>query len=266
MFAAAVDDGLISRNPLDAKSVSRPQPDKHEAVPLTLDEVEALSRALRHRPGCKTKCEKCGPSRYEILPKLGAATAMRQGEMLAIDVHKDLDFLRRVVHIRRQLKTIHGTSVFAPLKNDKIHDVPMTDTTAIMLAEYIRSYPPESVTLPWKARDGEPVTFTLLLSGGPGLPMEKNVVNYRWRGALKRAGIPCDRRHMMHVTRHTFASSCLSAGISIRAVAECLGDTEATVQATYSHLMPDDTDRLRKAIDGFFTRRPDNGAQEVNAS
>jgi hypothetical protein len=38
VFSAALDDGLIARNPLQAKSVSRPVPDKHEAIPLILDE------------------------------------------------------------------------------------------------------------------------------------------------------------------------------------------------------------------------------------
>jgi site-specific recombinase XerD len=64
---------------------------------------------------------------------------------------------------------------------------------------------------------------------------------------------------MMHVTRHTFASLCLSEGISVRAVAECLGDTEATVQKIYSDLMPDDTDRVRKAIGKFFIRPAADG-------
>lgn len=59
---------------------------------------------------------------------------------------------------------------------------------------------------------------------------------------------------------------CLSAGVSIRAVAECLGDTEETVMMTYSHLMPDDTERVRKAIDGFFKRPPQDGAPEAKAS
>jgi hypothetical protein len=48
---------------------------------------------------------------------------------------------------------------------------------------------------------------------------------------------------MMHVTRHTFVSACLSAGLSVRGVAEFIGDTEGTVQKTYSHMMPDDRDR-----------------------
>lgn len=112
----------------------------------------------------------------------------------------------------------------------------------------------------------EPVTHTLLLSRGPGLPMHPQAgLNDRWRAALKRAGIGCDRYHMMHVTRHTAASAWLSAGLSVRAVAEFLGDAEATVQATYSHMMPDDRERARKAMEQFFTR-PAAGARKASGN
>jgi integrase len=266
VFGAAVDDGLIPRNPMHAKSVSRPVPDKHEATPLTLEEVDALSMALRHVPGCAAECDRCGPSRYEVLPYLGAATGERQGEMFAIDAEADIDFLRRVLHVRRQVKVIRGKEVFAPLKNDKAHDVPLTDDAVVMLSEYIRAYPPERVTLPWKSAGGEPRTHALLLSRGPGLPMHHKRVNARWHAALRRAGIPDDRYHMMHVTRHTFVSSLLSEGISVRAVAEFIGDTEATVQATYSHMMPDDRDKARRAMERFFTRAADGAERKAGRS
>lgn len=252
VFGAMVDDGLIPRNPLHAKSVTWPDPDSHEAIPLTLAEVEALSAGLRHSPGCRRDCGNCGPSRYEILPWLGAATGERQGEMFAIDTGRDIDFLRRVLHVRRQVKIIRGKQVFAPLKNDKVHDVPLTDSAVLMLSAYIRQFPPEKVTLPRVRADGDPETFTLLLSRGPGLAMHRHLVNKRWHAALRRAGIPDDRYHMMHVTRHTFVSACLSAGLSVGAVAEFIGDTEATVQKTYSHMMPDDRDKARKAIERFL--------------
>jgi integrase len=69
---------------------------------------------------------------------------------------------------------------------------------------------------------------------------------------------------MMHVLRHTAASAWLSAGISVGAVAEFLGDTESTVQATYSHMMPDDRERARKAMERFFTR-PTEGQKDSAA-
>jgi site-specific recombinase XerD len=71
---------------------------------------------------------------------------------------------------------------------------------------------------------------------------------------------------MMHVTRHTFVSACLSEGISVRAVAEFIGDTEATVQETYSHMMPDDRERARKAIERFFARPADSDRLKAGRS
>jgi hypothetical protein len=72
--------------------------------------------------------------------------------------------------------------------------------------------------------------------------------------------------HMMHVTRHTFVSACPSEGISVRAVAEFIGDTEATVQQTYSHMMPDDREPARKAIERFFARSADGDRLKAGRS
>lgn len=110
------------------------------------------------------------------------------------------------------------------------------------------------------------MTFTLLLSRWPGLAMHRKMVNDRWHAALRRAGIPCDQYHKVHVARHTFVSACLSEGISVRAVAEFIGDTEATVQQTYSQMMPDDRERARKAIERFFARSADGERLEAGRS
>ena len=42
------------------------------------------------------------------------------------------------------------------------------------------------------------------------------------------------------------------SSLSAPAVAAWLGDTEQTVYAAYAHMMPDDTERGRKAMDVFF--------------
>jgi hypothetical protein len=39
--------------------------------------------------------------------------------MFAIDAENDIDFLRRVLHVRRQVKIIRGKQVFAPLKTTR---------------------------------------------------------------------------------------------------------------------------------------------------
>jgi integrase len=55
--------------------------------------------------------------------------------------------------------------------------------------------------------------------------------------------------------RHTFASTLLSAGVSVKAAAEWLGHKSATITLeTYAHLMPVDEDRARGVLDQAFGR------------
>jgi integrase len=137
VYIAAMDDGLINRNPTRAQSVTRPKPDEKKAKPWTLAQVEGMSGAL--------------PRRYAVLPYLGAGTGMRQGEMFGLAVD-DVAFLGRrpVIRVRRQVRIVGATLCFAPVKNDKEHDVPLSEALAPVLAEHIRRYPPHPVALPWK--------------------------------------------------------------------------------------------------------------------
>jgi len=122
-----------------------------------------------------------------------------------------------------------------------------------ILAEHIRQFPPAAVTLPWLVPDGEPTTFALLVTRS-GAALNRNDVNrIYWQPAQRRAGIDPAQRQGMHVLRHTAASAWLSGGADFVAVAAWLGDTVATVHATYAHMMPDAGTRGRKAMDAFFT-------------
>jgi integrase len=250
IFIAAVDDGLIARNPLRAQSVTRPKASEAKARPWTLGQVDAMAAAL--------------PRRFAVLPYLGAGAGMRQGEMFGLAVD-DIDFLRKVIHVRRQVRLIGNVPCFAPVKNGKMHDVPLAESLAPVLAEHIRLHPPARVTLPWIVPGGEPVTFTLLVTRPDGGAMHRTRFNEsHWQPAREKAGIvpappkgvrrTAARDQGMHVLRHTAASAWLAAGVGIAAVASWLGDTEQTVLATYAHFMPEDDDRGRRAMDLFFTR------------
>jgi integrase len=166
VFLAAIDDGIVSRNPVQAKSVTRPKVPERKAQPWTLDQVDAMAEALG--------------GRYAALPYLGAGAGMRQGEMFGLaDV--DVDFLRRVIHVRRQVRLIGTVLCFAPVKNDKSHDVPLSESLAPVLAEHIRQYPPVTVTLPWKVPGGKPATFTLIFTRPGGVAMNSTfVITPRW--------------------------------------------------------------------------------------
>ena len=62
IFLAAIDDGIVSRNPEQAKSVTRPKVPERKAKPWTLAQVDAMAGALG--------------GRYAVLPYLGAGAAL----------------------------------------------------------------------------------------------------------------------------------------------------------------------------------------------
>lgn len=238
MFTAAVDDGIIVRNPLRLKSVQWPSPEYPEAVPWTPGQIAAVAGEL--------------PARYEALPYLGAASGQRQGEMFGLAV-SDLDFLRRNVHVALQLKLVRGKLVFGPIKNKKIRDVPLTDEVIPVLSEHIRRFPPVEVTLPWVKPDGKPVTRRLVFTNSRGGPIIRQGFNLTWQRAWRKAGVPDrGRKNGMHVTRHTFATELLSNGVSLAKVAAYLGDTKEMVLATYAHFLPADESRARDVMGAFF--------------
>jgi integrase len=258
VFIAAMDDGLVIRNPVQAKSVTRPAPPEAKARPWTLGQVDAMAAALSPR--------------LAVLAYLGAGAGMRQGEMFGLAAD-DIDFLRKVIHVRRQVRLVGGRPCFARVKNDKIHDVPLAESLAPVLAEHIRLHPPARVTLPRQVPEGEPVTHALLVTFTDGRVLHRSRFNesHWWPAQVKAGLVPgpapgarrAPAREMgMHALRHTAASAWLSAGVNVAAVAAWLGDTEQTVLATYAHLMPDDTERGRKAMDAFFT----GSAPDVHAA
>jgi integrase len=69
----------------------------------------------------------------------------------------------------------------------------------------------------------------------------------------------------MHALRHWYASVLLDAGESIRAVSEYLGHSDpGFTLRTYTHLMPNSTERTRAAVDAAFAagRHAGEGADQ----
>ena len=132
---AAIDDGLIQRNPCRARSVRPPRPDKRKIVPWEAAAVDAVRAELSPR--------------YQALTDIGRGLGVRQGEALGMAV-EDIDFLRRVVHVRRQVKRLGNGLIFAPPKGGRERDVPLPASVALRLSAHIAEFPPVLVTLPWR--------------------------------------------------------------------------------------------------------------------
>lgn len=79
--------------------------------------------------------------------------------------------------------------------------------------------------------------------------------------ACRAAGAPALRYHDL---RHTFASTLLSRGVSVKAVADWLGHASPTITlATYAHLMPADGEVARAVLDAALAA-PADATKEGN--
>lgn len=237
IFAAAVDDERIVKNPCRASSVRVPRADVRRIEPWRGEHVDGVHDAL--------------PARYRVLVTLGAGIGLRQGEVFGLAVD-DVDFLRGVVHVRRQVKLFAGNrQAFAPPKGGKTRDVPLPQAVSLELAAHLAAHPPCEVSLPWQRVDGPSATASLILSSRERRALNRNYVNTSlWGPALAAAGLERVRSNGMHALRHWYASVLLESGVSIKALSEYLGHADpGFTLRTYTHLMPSSEEKAREAVD-----------------
>ncbi|MFF7341479.1 tyrosine-type recombinase/integrase [Streptomyces sp. NPDC008163] len=251
VLSAAVDDGLLPRNPCSAKSVRPPSVERRRVTPWLASQVQAVRQAL--------------PQRYRTMVDTGAGCGLRQGEIVGL-AEDAIDFEAGILRVIRQVKLIQGTAVFAPPKCNKERDVPLPSSVAEALRVHMDACKPVEVTLPWRKPDGPKVTARLLFTNtAAGVVWRSNFNIQEWKPALAAAGLipgaqegkyESAREHGMHALRHFYASVLLDAGESIKAVSQYLGHTDpALTLRVYAHLMPESQERTRKAVDIALRRR-----------
>jgi integrase len=229
---------------VQASTVKPPTISRGRIIPWTTELVTAIVDAQ--------------PERYQAVTLAGAGLGVRQGEGLVLAL-EDVDWLRKVVHITRQVKIVRNALVFGPPKGDKTRDIPLPDTVALAFAAHLERYPAVPVTLPREQPDGDPVTAELLFTTERRGALRRQTFNGAvWHPALAAAGLQPSRGTGYHQLRHHYASVLLDAGVSIRQLADHLGHADpGFTLRTYTHLVPDSEDRSRRAVDAAFARHHD---------
>jgi integrase len=201
----------------------------------------------------RCRCRRSVPLTVDV----GAGCGLRQGEIFGLSPD-DLDNVRPILHVRRQIKIVRGKLIFSAPKGGKVRDVPLPTSVAQRLAAHAEQYPPVEVSLPWGTSTGDPQTVRLYLTEPNGLPLQRPAFNTGvWKRAVRATGIEDHRRNGMHVLRHTYASVLLDAGESIKALSGYLGHTDpGFTLRVYTHLLPASEDRTRRAIDAAFADDP----------
>jgi integrase len=234
IFSAAVADDLIAKNPCNSR---KPVPDPHHVTPWRLAWVTGMRDTL--------------PARYAIVATLAAGVGLRQGEIFGLSPD-DIDFEAQTIDVRRQVKLSHGNQPYLALpKGRKTRVLPLPSVVADALHDYLATFPPRELTLPWDRPDGPPRTVSLLLTSREHKPVNRNYFNAKiWKPALIANDVPATRENGCHALRHFYASVLLDGGESIKTVSQRLGHADpAFTLRTYTHLMPDSRSRTQSIID-----------------
>ena len=192
ILAAAVDDGLLASNPCASSSVKAPKVARGRVVPWTVERVQAVVDGH--------------PAEHRAAPIVGAGCGLRQGEVFGLAVDA-VDFLRRTVHVRQQVRLVGGQLVFAPPKGGREREVPLADVVSVALAEQLRTASPVEVTLPWLEPGGKPTTASLVFVNRDGGALTRAYYTHNaWKPALASAGVERGRANGFHALRHHYAS------------------------------------------------------------
>lgn len=222
VFAGAIGDRLIAFDP--SNGVKRPSTASRAStmkIPSS-EQVKALMDASEPF--------------FRIAFVAGAFAGLRQGEVCGLQLG-DIDFLRRQIHVRRQVQreSPAPVEIRAPKYNsDRTIHLPQS-----VLQEFTRHL----------QEFGTYGDDQWLLLGRDGGPMWPRMHEYRFSKAAKEVGL----EFTSHDLRHFFASGLIAAGVDVVAVQRAMGHKSASVTLdTYSHLWPSAEEKTRGAVESIF--------------
>ena len=203
--------GLVQTNV--CSNVQRPRIQRDEVVVFDPSEIHVMLSQAKYEP-------------LKALWVLALTTGLRHGEILGLQAH-DYDRQQGTLSIRR---TVYNNVVGTPKSKNGRRRIKLP-----RLAQDVVERHTEGIS-------GDAWMF----SNGADNPIRNNTfVTRHWRPFLQRAGVEYKN---FHTCRHFVASTLLSKGLPISAVARFMGHDEQTLLSTYSHLMPDMMDTVAAAM------------------
>jgi integrase len=217
-FAAALDEGLISANPITG-ILKRLRIKREKKIPFeafTHDEVDLfLETCLKHHP--------------EHYPFFMAAfrTGCRLGELLALK-WADVDWNGRFIRINKSYRK----GALGETKTGKARLVDLSD----QLTEVLRGHYQQARVGGLALGKDEVALSDAVVFPHKGKYMEQNHIRRVFKRLLVKAGL---REIRLHDARHTYASQLLSEGVSPAYVQAQLGHYSISITVDiYGHLIP----------------------------
>lgn len=229
LLARAHDDGLIARVPRINVPKAPPSRSVKRADLLTAEEVAAMVDAAN------TSAPN-SPARPWLARMILVATGsgLRVSELGGLRV-RDVDFLRRELHVREQTAP-DGYGWVALKSGTSQRTVPVPQEVVDVIAEQLRECPRGRDESVWGREPGRDGRLRLHDRGSVGRALSRVVKLHGLRPAT------------MHDLRHFYASALIAAGVPVSGVQAALGHgSAATTLRVYTHLWPGADEVTRNA-------------------
>ena len=218
----AVQEHMISRNPLD--SVDTPKPNYGKKQILTEEQLKTFTDLV----------ERDEVWRDFFYTEL--TTGLRRGEICALR-WEDFDEAEGQLNVRRSVGVNKhgGLTVGEPKTRTGCRSIILPAKTAQLLSDRKKASLSQWIfPMPVK----------------PEEPMNPNTAYCHLKTLLKRAGLPNIRFHDL---RHTFATHALTSGVDAKTLSGILGHTNASFTLdTYTHVTTDMQKNAANIVGGFL--------------
>lgn len=225
VLRAAVLDRVLSDDPTNALKLPAVRKLEHTMRIPTPVEVAAIRSAAQ-------------PFLHPLLD-LMAYAGMRIGEAAGMRA-SDVDWLRRTVHVARQIQNRPGLREICPPKHgsERVVPVPSALTERLSVAAAaVGTFGSEGWLL-------------------PGEPPSPNALRRWFEKACGSAGV---EGISPHDYRHFYASGLIRSGLDPVSVARAMGHASPTITLNiYGHLFPDAADRTRAAAADLMNSETDS--------
>ena len=210
-FSIAMDEGIITYNPMLSQSIRRPKSKKADKKVrgLTAEEQKALVDVMTN------KNPPAGRNDYRLQLFIELYSGMRMGEINALTLDS-IDFDNNVIHVSATISKGADNKSFVKegtKTKTGIRDVPISNTLKPYLEEAIKRYKKNKENLIFFDHKTKKVITT-------------NQVNCYYKRVCEAAGIESDGQHAL---RHTFATRCIESGVPPVVLKTWLGHTDIHV-------------------------------------
>jgi integrase len=228
---AAILDRRLAHDPLEGVKLPQVRKTEHSMRIPSPGEVRAI----------RAKVEPA----WQVWVDVMAYAGLRIGEASGLQVG-DIDFLRRTIHVQRQIQNrVQRLDIVQP-KHGSERVVPVPDELVQRLARHVE-------TIGTYGDDG-------WLFGTPPSPTR---LRHYFVNAGRAAGITDITPHDL---RHHFASGLIRGGLDAVSVARAMGHSSPAITLdVYAHLWPDAADRTRAAAAALISSSGDSADQSRTA-